>query len=103
AHDFNNDGRLDIAVIAFYADYENHPEEGFVLFKNEGNMKFIPYHHPDASAGRWITMDIADWNDDGNKDILLGNFSEGSFNTPDSLQAEWQAGPYFLLLENQQE
>ncbi|WP_372638655.1 FG-GAP repeat domain-containing protein, partial [Fodinibius sp.] len=79
AHDFNNDGRLDIAVIAFYADYENHPEEGFVLFKNEGNLKFIPYHHPDASAGRWITMDIADWNDDGNKDILLGNFSEGSF------------------------
>lgn len=100
ASDFNKDGKLDIAVISFYSDFEKHPEEGFVFFKNEGGLTFTPYHHPAASAGRWITMDIADWTNDGYEDILLGNFSEG-FLTTDSLKAKWREGPHFLLLENQ--
>lgn len=102
AHDFNNDGKSDIAVISFYADYDNHPEEGFLFFKNEGDLDFTPYHHSEASAGRWITMDIADWTNDGYEDILLGNFSEGFLTVTDSLQTKWKEGPHLLLLENRQ-
>jgi hypothetical protein len=40
AKDFDNDGDLDLATISFFADYKNHPEEGFVYLKNNGNLNF---------------------------------------------------------------
>ncbi|MFH5883481.1 FG-GAP repeat domain-containing protein [Halalkalibaculum sp. DA3122] len=98
--DFNHDGKLDIAAISFYADFENRPEEGFVIFKNDGLLSFTPIHHPAASDGRWISLDIADWNSDGYADILLGNFFKDLFST-------WSENPEkngghlpFLLLQN---
>ena len=100
ASDFTQNGELDVAVIGFYADFENKPEEGFVFFKNEGGLNFTPYHHPEASNGRWITMDVADWTGNGYHDILLGNFSDGFFGATDSTQEVWRNSPHFLLLEN---
>ncbi len=100
AADFTQNGELDVAVIGFYADFENKPEEGFVIFKNEGGLNFTPYHHPEASNGRWITMDVADWTGNGYHDILLGNFSDGFFGASDSTREVWSNSPHFLLLEN---
>ncbi|MCC5905311.1 MAG: VCBS repeat-containing protein [Balneolaceae bacterium] len=100
AADFTQNGEPDIAVIGFYADFENKPEEGFAFFKNEGGLNFTPYHHPEASKGRWITMDVADWTGNGFDDILLGNFSDGFFGAADSTQEVWRNSPQFLLLEN---
>jgi hypothetical protein len=100
AGDFNQNGDPDIAVIAFYADYENTPEEGFIFFKNEGGLNFTPYHHPEASVGRWLTMDIADWTGNGYDDILLGNFSDGFFGAPDSMRNRWAKSSHFILLQN---
>lgn len=99
--DFDKDGYLDIAVISFFANYREKPEEGFVLFKGNGDLDFTPYHHPAASIGRWITMDIADWTGDGNEDIVLGNFSRGPTRVADTIQNKWLKGPHFLLLENE--
>jgi hypothetical protein len=99
--DFNNNGHLDIAVISYFADYYRSPEEGFLLFLNSGELNFTPYHHPAASAGRWLTMDIADFTGNGFDDILLGNFPYGP-SPPDHLsQRRWEETPLFLLLENQ--
>lgn len=109
ARDFDRDGNLDIAVISFFADYENNPEESFVFFhqrhppsdgKNEGGFDFVPYHHPAASRGRWLTMDVADWNRNGYDDILLGNFSLGPTPVDSSIQNKWIKGPFILVLEN---
>jgi len=103
ARDFNGNGYLDIAVISFFADYESTPEEGFIFFKNEGNLTFTPYHHPSTSKGRWLTMDVADWTGNGRYDILLGNSSVGVFgasDVPQELQEKWENGPMFMLLEN---
>jgi hypothetical protein len=101
ARDFDGDGLLDLAVISYFADYENSPEEGFVYFKNEGDFSFIPFHHPAASQGRWMTMDVADWTGNGRDDIILANFPEGPMQITDSIRDRWKTGPYFLLLENQ--
>ncbi len=38
ARDFDGDGDLDLAVIAFFADYPKQPEEGFVYLENTGNF-----------------------------------------------------------------
>lgn len=100
ARDFDGDGHLDIAVISFFADYENSPEEGFLFFKNEGNLTFTPYHHPSASRGRWQTMDVADWTGNGREDIVLANFSMGPSTVADSVQNRWKKGPHILVLEN---
>ncbi|MDR8392548.1 VCBS repeat-containing protein [Aliifodinibius sp. S!AR15-10] len=100
ARDFSGNGLLDIAVISYFSDYENRPEEGFIFFKNEGDFSFTPYHHPRSDIGRWLTMDVADWTGNGRDDIILANFPEGPIVSADSIKNRWERGPYFLLLEN---
>lgn len=100
ASDFNRNGKLDIAAISFYADFDNLPEESFVIFKNEGNLSFTPIHHPAATGGRWISLDIADWNNNGYPDILLGNFLKDLFRSGNKDMEKYRGQPPFLLLEN---
>lgn len=103
ARDFTGNGEPDIAVISYFADYENSPEEGFVFFRNDGGLNFTPYHHPSTTVGRWLTMDVADWTGNGRYDILLGNASAGVFGPSDvnqELLNRWQNSPLFMLLEN---
>jgi len=103
ARDFDKDGNLDIAAISFFADYKHRPQEGFVYFENEGELSFTPYHQPATSAGRWISMDVADFTGNGYDDIVLGNFSLGPTKVASDLQKKWSHGPHFLLLENHAE
>lgn len=105
ARDFNGNGYLDIAAISFFGDYLNHPEEGFIFFENNAlsdSISFTPYHHPETSNGRWITMDVADWTNNGFDDILLANYSMGPDVTPEQahMDEKFGKGPLFLLLEN---
>jgi hypothetical protein len=98
ARDFDGDGDLDIASIAFFADYVHQPEEGFVYLENIGNGQFSPHSVPGTECGRWITMDIADADGDGKPDILLANCSVG----PAFLSSvtDWKKGPPFIILTN---
>ncbi len=77
ARDFDGDGDLDIAAISFFADYQHHPEEGFVYLKNKGNLSFQPFILPETATGRWLTMDVGDFYRTGRPDIILGNFHVG--------------------------
>ncbi len=72
-YDFDGDGDMDIAAISFFPDFQNRPEEGFVFFKNQGNFDFQPQVYPKISdLGRWLIMDSADWDQDGDMDLILG-------------------------------
>jgi hypothetical protein len=98
ARDFDGDGDLDLAVISFFADYRNQPEEGFVYLENKGDFDFLPHSLPATQRGRWLTMDVGDLNGDGKPDILLGNFSIApSFIKP---RVDFKKGPAFLYLKN---
>ncbi len=98
AKDFDGDGDPDIATISFFADYKNHPEEGFIYFKNNGNFNFTPYSMDAAKYGRWLTMDVGDFDGDGKPDIMLGNFS--LMDPIFKANVDWKNQPPFLLLKN---
>ena len=98
ARDYDNDGDLDIAAIAYFPDYERQPEEGFVYLENKGNFDFVPSSISITEMGRWLTMDAGDFDNDGKIDLLLGNFSKA----PSFIKSkiDWKDSPPFLLLKN---
>lgn len=104
ARDFDGDGDLDIAATAYYPDFKKAPEEGFVYLRNDGDWKFAPHIFEGASAGRWIAMESADVDDDGDDDILLGAVRRGPGRTayvPPELNQRWMTeGVSLMLLEN---
>jgi len=74
-HDFDQDGDLDIAAISFFPDWENSPEESFVYLENQGELTFSASTFPEVNDGRWITMDAADYDKDGDMDLVLGSLA----------------------------
>ena len=98
ARDFDGDGDLDIACIAYFADFRGQPDEGFVYLENRGDGQFMPHTVAAARCGRWITMDVADIDGDGKPDILLANCSVG----PGFVKSatDWKKGPPFIVLRN---
>jgi hypothetical protein len=73
ARDFDLDGDLDIAAIAFSDDLPK-TEQGFIYLKNDGKMNFTAFSTPDAANGKWITLEAADLDHDGDEDIIIGSF-----------------------------
>lgn len=72
ARDFDQDGDLDIAAISFFPDFKNHPHQSFIYFENKGNNKFEGHTSAKAALGRWMVMEVGDYDGDGDEDILLG-------------------------------
>lgn len=75
AADFDHDGDLDIATISYFPDFKDHPQQGFTYLEQTGANKFLAHEIPVNNYGRWIAMEIADLDQDGYPDVILGNFS----------------------------
>jgi hypothetical protein len=75
AEDFDHDGDLDIAAIAFFADFKYHPQAGFTYLEQTKPNQFTAHELPIDAYGRWLTMETVDFKGDGYDDIILGNFS----------------------------
>jgi len=73
ARDFDNDGDLDIAAVAFYDDPKEQANS-FLYLENKGNLVFSSASTPVAANGKWITMEACDFDRDGDQDIILGSF-----------------------------
>ena len=99
AADFDKDGDLDIATIAFFADFKNNPGEKFLYFEQDKALHFLPHSPPIERNGRWICMDIADYDKDGDLDIILGNFASGYIILKD-YRPDWDFTTPFIILEN---
>jgi hypothetical protein len=99
AADFDGDGDLDIATIAFFADMKDKPAEEFIYFEQDGQLSFKPHAVPVSKYGRWMKMDVADANNDGKPDIVLGNFGRG-FGFQSDFTPGWNEKLPFIVLEN---
>ena len=75
AADFDHDGDMDIATIAYFPDFKDNPQEGFVYLEQIAPNKFKAHDVPVNNEGRWLTMEVADLDNDGYADVILGNFS----------------------------
>ncbi len=102
ADDFDGDGDLDIAAISYFPDYEQGPENSFVLLTNDGNMSFSPYTFERSERGRWLVMDVGDVDGDSDRDILLGsNIGFGPKGDQSGLYQRWEEEAIsYLILEN---
>lgn len=99
--DFDLDGDIDMASISFFPDFSKKVNESFIYWKNEGEGSFKKSSFEEANSGRWMCMDAADIDHDGDEDIVLGNalFSLGE--VPKSIQKRWEQNPISLyVLEN---
>ena len=102
ARDFDADGDLDLASIAFFADFRNNPSEAFIYWENNGSLKFVPSTIKGVSEGRWISMDAGDYDGDGDLDLLLGNADFRLGDIPSALKEKWDNySPSLLILKNQ--
>jgi hypothetical protein len=101
ARDFDQDGDLDIAAISYFPDYDRSPERGFVYLQQTGKLTFRAATFAQSQAGRWFTLEAADYDRDGDEDIILGSCIMPLTPVPARLQAQWLTeGPSVMVLQN---
>ncbi|MES2519174.1 MAG: VCBS repeat-containing protein [Bacteroidota bacterium] len=100
ALDFDLDGDIDIAAISYFTNPKQKPNEGFVLLNNQGNNTFKVSTFKEANQGRWLVMDVADMDKDGDSDIILGSFLQNGFSDLVETKFKNNLPPSVIVLEN---
>jgi len=100
AKDFDKDGDLDIATISYFPDTKNQPQESFVYLRQETAFQFRPYAIKEFNEGRWLTMDAADVDGDGDDDIVLGSLIPPYEEQQEKWKTTGKQRVALLLLEN---
>ncbi|NRA50763.1 MAG: VCBS repeat-containing protein [Phaeodactylibacter sp.] len=100
-YDFDEDGDLDLAAISFFPDFQQQPKAGFVFFEHTEDWKMKASTFNQSDLGRWIVMDHADIDEDGDEDLVLGSLAFEV--VPDNGEVDkWiNAGIPFVVLKNQ--
>lgn len=98
ALDHDLDGDLDIAAISLTPAFDARQNYNFVLLENQGERRFRVLSLPEATQGRWMTMDVADLEADGDPDIVLGAVQNVPGMIPDSVRRQWLTKPVSAMV-----
>ena len=98
--DFDQDGDMDLAAISFFPDFEKGASEMFLYLENDGRNQFTPHSFDGLSLGRWIVMDVGDFDLDGDEDLALGSLTMEVPGRSDLIQEWIKKGIPFIILEN---
>lgn len=103
AQDFDQDGDIDVAILATFPDYSSSPKSSFVYLENKNakTFQFQDYTFEGANLGRWLLMDSGDFDNDGDLDIVLSSFTYGFTPVPEYLANIWDnTDTDIMILEN---
>ena len=93
--DFDQDGRMGMAVSSYFPDKSGEKTLNFLLFQQTGNMEFQVSSIAELGKWSWLVMEKADIDGDDDLDIILGSFD---FQTRFAFPArDWMP---FVILEN---
>jgi hypothetical protein len=98
ARDFDKDGDQDIVAIAYFGNYNSSTPNDLVYLQNRDG-KFAPHLLPGINRGRWMCLDAADVDGDGDDDIALGSHPVGLM--PGGARTDWATGPGVIILLNE--
>ena len=104
AEDFDKDGDIDLAAAAFYAEYSQLKDEAFIYLENTDQRTFSFKAHADHNEVpvKTLALEAADIDNDGDTDIILGNFAFSPVPLPEDLKKQWKTANYGLIIfENQ--
>ena len=100
ARDFDQDGDVDIAAVSFFPDFVNHRERSFIYFENDGTGTLHPMTTDIAATGRWLVIEAADIDLDGDVDIILGATNFPGLGASRKVMESWNVHSSLLFLEN---
>lgn len=73
--DFDLDQDPDILAISNFGEFSNPKFKSVQLILNQGNLNFEGKHIKDLPDFRWQTIDVSDYDMDGDFDVFLGSFN----------------------------
>ncbi|WP_422080388.1 FG-GAP repeat domain-containing protein [Ulvibacterium sp.] len=75
AEDFDLDGDIDIMAISNFGNFSDPQFRSVQLLMNEGHSTFTSKYIENLPNFRWQTIDVSDYDKDGDLDIFLGAFN----------------------------
>ncbi|MBK1875352.1 FG-GAP repeat domain-containing protein [Pelagicoccus mobilis] len=102
--DFDGDGDLDIAAIAYHSDFRAERPENFIYLEQSEEGGFRSRRLEAADKGRWLTINSGDLDGDGDAEIILGAAYLPVGIPPEQMDAYAELsrrGPAILVLDNQ--
>ncbi|MBL6765726.1 MAG: VCBS repeat-containing protein [Verrucomicrobiae bacterium] len=98
ALDHDLDGDMDIAAVSLTPAGSSTSAYNFALLENDGSLGFRVLTKEGTLDGRWMTMDVADLEGDGDADIVLGSVLNVPGKVPPEMWRRWQLKPVSAMV-----